>query len=283
MKWSPGRLDPDITMIFVQISDLHLRAGGLLKGVVDSQSALDACVDHILKLSPRPDFIIATGDLVQKAAKRDFDGLRRRLDRLGRLGLPVYVIPGNHDDRDMLRDAFADTDYMPADGFIHYAIDDYPLRLVAVDTVDPGRDGGKICAERLQWLDRTLAARPDTPTLVFMHHPPFRTGISFMDDDAFIGAGELQAVIEKHPQIERIICGHMHRDIVTSFAGRVASVAPSIVFQMVLDLNPGAPSAFVLEPPALPLFLWEGKDNGGLIGHMSAIGDFGPRHSFAAD
>ncbi len=267
-------------MIFVQISDLHLRAGGLLKGVVDSQAALDACIDHIGNLSPRPDFIIATGDLVQKAEKRDFDGLHRRL---GRLGLPVYVVPGNHDDRDLLRAAFADADYMPADGFIQYAIDDYPLRLIALDTADPGRDGGKICAERLQWLDQTLAARGHAPTLIFMHHPPFRTGISFMDEDAFIGAEELQAVIAKHPQVERIICGHMHRDIVTSFAGRVASVAPSIVFQMVLDLNPGAPSGFVLEPPALPLFLWEGKDNGGLIGHMSAIGDFGPRHSFAAD
>jgi 3',5'-cyclic AMP phosphodiesterase CpdA len=267
-------------MIFVQISDLHLRAGGLLKSVVDSQAALDVCIDHILGLNPRPDFIIATGDLVQKAAKRDFDGLRRRFERLD---MPVYVIPGNHDDRDMLRGAFADTDYMPADGFIQYAIDDYPLRLVAVDTVDAGRDGGKICAERLQWLDRTLAARGQAPTLIFMHHPPFKTGISFMDDDAFIGADELKAVIAGHPQIERIICGHMHRSIVTSFAGQVASVAPGVAFQMVLDLNPGAPSGFVLEPPALPLFLWRGKDNGGLVGHMSAIGDFGPRYSFAAD
>ncbi len=267
-------------MIFIQISDLHLSADGPLKGVVDSQAALDACIDHILELSPRPDFIIATGDMVQKADTRDFDGLHRRLDRLD---MPVYVVPGNHDDRDMLRDAFADKDYMPADGFINYAIDDYPLRLIALDTADRGRDGGKICAERLRWLERTLAERPDAPTIVFMHHPPFKTGISFMDDDAFIGAGKLQAVIEKHSQIERIICGHMHRNIVTSFAGRVASVAPGVAFQMVLDLNPGAPSGFVMEPPALPLFLWEGKDNGGLIGHMSAIGDFGPRHSFAAD
>ena len=266
--------------LIAQISDLHLRADGtLLNDRVDTVAALTACVEHLNGLSPRPDVVLATGDLVDEGRPEDFAALRRAFDRLE---MPVYVIPGNHDDREHLRAAFADNGYLPAEGeFLHYTVETFPVRLIGLDTVIPGACGGRMCEDRVRWLDDRLAEQPDRPTLVFMHHPPFVTGIGFMDDPAFDGAAPLERVVRGHPQVRQVVCGHVHRAIHTRWAGTAAAVAPSVVFQMALELNEGAPSAFVLEPPALSLYLWhEGADP---IGYTSPIDDFGPRHRFHPD
>lgn len=121
-------------MIIAQITDLHLRTDGrLLKGKVDSAAALDAAICHLNDMAPRPDLVLVTGDLVNKAHMQDYEGLRRELDRLE---MPSYVIPGNHDDRDMIRRHFDDIGYLPDDGeFLHYTIDqpEYPLLLIGLD------------------------------------------------------------------------------------------------------------------------------------------------------
>jgi 3',5'-cyclic AMP phosphodiesterase CpdA len=268
-------------MIFAQISDLHLRADGQkLKKIINSKKALAAAVSHLKTFKPAPDLVLATGDLVHKGTAKNYRALRRHLDKLK---LPVYVIPGNHDDRELLRDTFADWGYLPTEGkFLHYTVEDHPLRLIGLDTVNPGSDGGMICTQRLQWLDARLAEGPGRPTVIFMHHPPFKTGIGFMDRPFFMGAAAMEAVVRRHPQVERVICGHVHRPINLGWGGAVATVAPSIAFQISLALAPEAPSSSAVEPPALPIFLW--RPDTGIIGHMNVIGKFStinpaPQHS----
>lgn len=269
-------------MIIAQITDLHLRTDGRpLKGRVDSEAALNAAIEHLNRLEPRPDLVLVTGDLVNKARKQDYQGLRRKLDRLN---MPSYVIPGNHDERDMIRRYFGDCGYLPDDGdFLHYTIDDdrYPLRLIGLDSKRLGHDGGEMCDVRLRWLDDTLNRAPDRPSLIFMHHPPFVTGIGFMGVKRFEGGLEMEAIIARHNQVQRIVCGHAHRDVTVRWGGTVASIASSLVFQMSLDLRHGAKSSFVLEPPACAIYKWHEEQ--GLIAHRSVIGDFGPRHPFVVD
>ena len=266
-------------MIIAQISDLHFRTDGVkLKGVVCSVDALQRTIDHINATEPKPDLVLATGDLANKAYFQDYQSLRTMLDQFD---MPYFVIPGNHDSREMMRETFADHGYLPEDGFLHYTLEDYPLRMVGVDTKEDGREGGGLCAERLQWLDDTLSAAPDKPTLVFMHHPPFKTGISYMDKGHFTGTDEMSAIIRKHEQVERVICGHLHRTITKRFGGTVAAVCSSTAFQMCLDMRPGVDSGIVLEPPRLPMLLWNAEV--GLVGHTSLLGDFGPMHPFVRD
>ncbi len=269
-------------MIIAQITDLHLRTDGQpLKGRVDSVAALNAAIEHLNLLQPRPDLVLVTGDLVNKAHSQDYQGLRRELDRLD---MPSYVIPGNHDERHMIRRYFGDCGYLPEDGdFLHYTIEDehFPLRLIGLDTKRLGHDGGEMCTARLQWLDHTLSAAPERPTLIFMHHPPFVTGIGFMGVKRFDGGREMEAIIARHGQVQRVVCGHAHRDITVRWGGTVASVASSLVFQMSLDLREGAKSSFVLEPPACAIYKWHVDQ--GLIAHRSVIGEFGPRHPFVVD
>src|SRR5207245_3949899 len=93
------------------------------------------------------------------------------------LSMPVFVIPGNHDAREPMRDAFIADGYLPHEGFLHYAIEEHALRIIGLDTLVPGEAGGALCEDRLRWIDRALAAAPGRPTLVLMHHPPFATGI----------------------------------------------------------------------------------------------------------
>lgn len=267
-------------MLIAQISDLHVLAdGAALGGQVDTHAALAAAIDHIGALDPRPDLVLATGDLAQDGLPEDYALLRTAFDGLA---MPVYVIPGNHDNRNHLRAAFADCGYLPETGaFLHYTVDTDPLRLIGLDTVIQDEVGGQMCRERLQWLERRLSEQPERPTAIFMHHPPFATGIAFMDRPAFGGAAELEALVGRFPCVQLVTCGHVHRAIQTQWAGTLAAVAPSIVFQMALELAEDAPSAFVVEPPALSLHLWRGKGGPTIV--TSLIGDFGPRHRFHMD
>ena len=262
-------------MIIAQFSDSHLRPDGkLYKKTVDTEVALNACIEHLNSLDPLPDLALATGDLVQKADARSYRLLRTMLDRLK---MPVYVIPGNHDGRDRMREAFADAGYLPKKGFLHYVIEDRPLRLIGLDTHIPGEDGGELCPERLRWLEKRLT-EDQRPTALFMHHPPFATGMPYMDKHGFGGSNELEKLIARHVHVEWIMCGHLHRPITLRWAGTTASTAPSVTFQMHLNLRLGAPSGFVTEPPGCPLYVWSPDKR--LIAHMTMIGDFGPRHAF---
>ena len=199
---------------------------------------------------------------------------------LAPLAMPYFLIPGNHDSRDAMRAAFPDHIYLGRDGFMQYAVEDYPLRLVALDTLIPGGHGGRLCAERISWLAATLATAPDRPTMVVMHHPPFATGITFMDGFSLEDPDGLAAVIARHPQVERIACGHLHRPIGRRFAGTIAGTAPSTGAQIRLDLRPGERVRYRFEPPGYQLHLWQ--EGAGLVTHTAVLGDFPDPYPFVA-
>ena len=200
------------------------------------------------------------------------DQVQRHGHLLAPLRMPVLVIAGNHDSRAPLREVFAADGYFPPEGFLHYTVEDYPLRLVALDTSIPGENGGILCEERLGWLDATLSGAPDRPTLVLMHHPPFATGITYMDNYGFDNAAGLAEVVARHPQVERILCGHLHRTIDHRFAGTVAGTAPSTAHQIRLNLVPDPRISFIFEPPGYQLHLWQAET--GLITHTVVFGDW---------
>lgn len=255
-------------MLIAQISDMHLRADGdLLQGRVDTIQALADCVAHVNSVRPRPDLVLATGDLTDWGRAEDYQLLRRMLSDLA---MPSYVIPGNHDDRGALRAEFADMGYLPSDGdFLHYTIEEWPLRLIGLDTVIPGEVGGELCDARRHWLAERLAEQPQRPTALFMHHPPFPSGIVFLDTPPFGGGEETRALVARHPQVRQIMCGHIHRAIHLHWAGTCAAIAPSVVYQMNLALQPGAGLEPTADPPAITLYRWSAGT--GLIGYLSLI------------
>ena len=263
-------------MLLCQISDLHIKPDRKLAyRKVDTATMLERCVARILALPQVPDVVIATGDLVDFGTEAEYRLLR---GLLAPLTMPLYLLPGNHDAREGLRAVFDDHAYLRQWApFVQYAIDDHPLRIVALDTVVPGQGGGALCAERLAWLERTLAAQPWRPTVVALHHPPFAIGIGHMDRVGLAGIDDLAEVIARHPQVERLIAGHLHRPIVARFAGTVATVCPSPAHQVALDLDPQAPDDFVMEPPAFQLHRWDGRT---LVTHTAYVERFDGPYPF---
>jgi 3',5'-cyclic AMP phosphodiesterase CpdA len=113
-----------------------------------------------------------------------------------------------------------------------------------------------------------------------MHHPPFATGIAAMDRSGLRDPAAFAAVVARHRQIERILCGHLHRAIDRRFAGTVAGTAPSTAHQVRLDLDPGAPLQFIFEPPGYQLHFW--RDGAGLVSHTAIFGDWPGPYPFRA-
>ena len=156
---------------------------------------------------------------------------------LAPLKAPLYVLPGNHDDRRALRRNFG----VPggADEPVRYSVDLGPLRLVVLDTTRPGEDPGALEAEQLDWLDAELAAGPEMLTLLAMHHPPLVTGIPVWDELGLPNADRraLGDVIERHRQVRRLVTGHVHRTMTAELAGRGVLTVPSTYVQARLDFT----------------------------------------------
>ncbi|MCH1997414.1 phosphodiesterase, partial [Achromobacter xylosoxidans] len=179
-----------------------------------------------------------------------------------------------------LRAAFPDHGYLQGQGpFIQYAVETYPLRLLALDTVVPMKSHGELCDERLGWLAARLAEQPDRPTLVLMHHPPFQTGIEHMDDIGLLAGGpELESIVARYPRVERVLCGHLHRTIFRRFGGTIASTCPGTAHQLALELGPRPTLQYIMEPPGYQLHWWH---DGALVTHHAVIGEYPGPYPFA--
>ncbi|MBA2690403.1 MAG: phosphodiesterase [Burkholderiales bacterium] len=256
-------------MILLQISDLHIGLPGeLLSGVVDTAAALARAVDQISRLTAQPDGLLISGDLVNRGSPEEYSHLR---ELLAPLTMPIYVVPGNHDDRDNLRAAFADQLWLPKQGYLHYTVDDFPVRIIALDTVVPGAPGGMLDQARLGWLAERLQETHGKPTLIMMHHPPFKTGIRFMDAMGLRhGNADFVRLVARYPNVERIVCGHVHRASEARVGNSLAMTCPATCHQVSLEFDE-AIGGFTLEPPGFRLHWWNGEE---LISHSAAIGDF---------
>jgi 3',5'-cyclic-AMP phosphodiesterase len=247
--------------LLAQLSDPHIGAewaGG------DPVAGLAAAVESVQAMRRQPDAVLVSGDLADNAADAEYERVR---ELLAPLGAPLYVLPGNHDDRRALNRHFG----VPgADGEpVQYSVELGPLRLVVLDTTRPGEDPGRLDAERLGWLDAELATAPEAPTLLAMHHPPLVTGVPALDDFGLPAADRraLGDVVERHPQVRRLLGGHVHRTITAELAGRAVVTVPSTYVQA--RLNVGAErTEWAAEPAGFGL---HAVLDGELISHVQPV------------
>lgn len=264
---------PDRAMtLLVQLSDPHIREPGKLAyGRIQTAPYLAQAVDSIGRLPQRPDAIVITGDLTDFGRAAEYEHLQSLLAPLGDMAL--YLLPGNHDERQQLRASFPSHSYLGTDGFVQYSVPIGGLQLVTLDTVTPGASEGNLCQQRLDWLEAELDRQRHKPVVIAMHHPPFQTLIGHMDRIGLLtGAKELEAIVARYPNVERVICGHLHRSIQVRFGGTIAATIPSPAHQVCLDLAPDAASAWTLEPPGYALHAL--PQGGRLVSHMAASGTF---------
>jgi Icc protein len=247
--------------LLVQLSDPHIGADW---GGGDPVALLAAAVAAARALDPNPDAVLISGDLADHGADAEYEQVR---ELVAPLEAPLYVLPGNHDDRNALRRHFELPD---ADGaHVQYAAELGPFRLVVVDSQCSGKEHGELDADRLAWLDATLAAAPRTPTLLALHHAPVVTGIPVWDDLGVPPADRraFGEVVAAHPQVRRIVAGHMHRTVSAEVGGRNVFVAPSTYVQSRLEFG-AEEIELSADPPGFAVHAWV---DGELVSHVQPV------------
>jgi len=245
-------------MLIAQITDLHCKVDGKGENLgCDNNKNAARAIARINELSPRPDIVLATGDLATSGIPEQYEALSKILEPLE---VPLYLIPGNHDEHRPLLDAFSGKYGLVDDGhdYVRTVIENYQLRFVSLDTTVAGHHHGAIPQERASWLNHVLSEKPDKPTFIFMHHPPFNTGIWWMDRIGILdGLDRFADILSKHRQVVGITAGHLHRTIHSTFAGVPVTVAPTTCYSVELDVHvEGAPKV-TNEPPGMMMHLWQ--------------------------
>jgi len=261
-------------MLVAQISDLHIGISVDVdfrgdRATVDTATALAAAVSGLNNMATRPDVVVATGDLVADGKVEEY---QRFSELVASLEIPLILVPGNHDNRKALRTVFEDASYLRSEiEACYYVIDNPsdPLRLVCLDTLVADQHGGKLGEQQLDWLDRTLASS-NKPVLIFMHHPPIRTGIPMFDEMGCSDGDRLGEIVEKYPQVLAIGCGHVHRPIHAMWNGAMLHVAPSASYQYSLSMYENSLIVPTLESPACLLYHYQESKN--LVVHHCETG-----------
>jgi 3',5'-cyclic AMP phosphodiesterase CpdA len=239
-------------MLLAQITDLHL---GMESDDPDEPNTrrLRASLEAIFARRARPDALLVTGDLTEGRAA----SYQRLRAILAEFPAPAHLCIGNHDDRAAFLAAFPETPTVG--GFVQYAVEDGPVRLLVLDTSEEGRHGGGFCPARAAWLAERLAESA-RPTLLVLHHPPVATGLEWIDvgaQEAWIG--RLAEAVSGHGHVVGAVCGHLHRPIAAVWRGLPVSVCAATAPQLALDLSPVDPDApdgrplVVDQPPAFAL------------------------------
>ncbi len=262
-------------VLIAQMTDIHVGFAPDERPEELNLTRFRATLARLLNGPNRPDLLVLSGDITDHG---DPESFAKTAELLKDCPCPIIPLVGNHDSRAGLLSAFPQV--VPAEGgFLHYVVDaPLGLRIICLDTLEDGRHGGAFCEVRAAWLAARLAEAPDTPTLIFMHHPPVVAGIDWMDpasDEPWIT--RLREVLEGEHQVQAIHCGHLHRQITTRFAGITLGVTPSVAPLVAMDLNPidkDVPDnreLITTEPPTYALHRWDGA---ALVSHYERVGDW---------
>jgi Icc protein len=212
----------------LQLTDLHLQADpkAVLKGVCTRETLVD-----VLSLARERcqageyDFqhLVISGDLTHDERIESYQVLRELLgDWLSRCRL----IPGNHDDRALMRQVFPEQ-LPPRDDFISFSVAAGGWQLIGLDTHVAGEVHGKLGTRQLDWLSGELATHAGRPTVLFTHHPPVRVESAWLDGLGLRDADALLDLASAFPQVRAICSGHVHQEFSTILGDLQVLTAPS--------------------------------------------------------
>jgi Icc protein len=256
-------------MLIAHLSDLHaVPDAGATRAGFEADAALHNAFRALHALDPPPDLIVLSGDVAEEGEAQAY---ARTAERLRALKRPVVAVPGNHDsdaEFAVFLRALNAQSRLPAPPLC--SVRDFAaLRVIGLASQQPLTSAGALSDETLAWLDATLTDAPGRPTLIVVHHPPFRCGIGFMDRIRLVdGAAQLECIVAAHPQVLALLCGHHHRAMETLFGGRPCYVAPALSYAVSLDLRPGGEGGYTPEPAAFRLLHYDGRR---LVSHLAYV------------
>ena len=202
-------LSGQMSVRILQLTDCHLMADprAELKGIC-TRERFAGVLSDIATHHADVDLLVVSGDLTHDERPETYVAIREMLaEWLPRL----RVIPGNHDDREPLRQTFRDQIQQHAERLV-FVHDLGGWRLIGLDSHRPGELSGELGAEQLAWLDEQLGSEPLRPTGLFVHHPPISVNSVWLDRIGLIDADSLLTVLRRHAQVRFVSCGHVHQE-----------------------------------------------------------------------
>lgn len=240
----------------LQISDTHIvPEGALVSARLDTAVSLARLVARINSVRDQIgpiDALLVTGDLSDDGSAASYERFK---SLIAPLGLPTYVITGNHDARASMRAAFAEN--FPADGPLNWSQRVGDIHLIGLDTLVEGQGAGTLSSDSLAFLQNSLAQSEDAPVLLALHHPPFASGIGFMDDIGLTNRDALRDIIGNYKGKLRMVCGHIHSMMVTDVANHIALSAPSPCSTFAYDRRADASVGFHTQEDGCLLHRWD--------------------------
>lgn len=238
-------------MKFIHLTDTHVVGDGKLYGE-DPVERLHAAVASINSDHGDAEFVVLTGDLTHWG---DAAAYSRFSQEIRALSMPVHLMVGNHDDTSAFAIAFPDI-LRDQNGFVQTSFETVHGWFLLLDTKDATTHAGAYCSTRRDWLAHELD-RTDGAVHLFMHHPPFPTGIAAMDQIMLQDAEAFYDVIAPYQtRIRHLFFGHVHRAIFGNWHGISFSCMRGLNHQVALDLG-GTPDRIAgnFEPPAYGVVL----------------------------
>lgn len=232
----------------IHITDTHiLPPGEVLYDEVDTASHLRRTVKLINRLRPVPDVVMITGDLVEQANNVSYEHF---IELIRPLSMPTYVLPGNHDNPRLMSEVFAATPYFPAtSGTFQYAVEDFPFRILALNSRSEGTELPEFDELRLTWLAEQLV-QSDKPVLIALHHPPMKTGIELIDMGGSHWYQGLKSLLTEHDNVKLMICGHCHTDLFGHIGQVPVYMAGATAHQLVATRGLNIAPATIVAPAA---------------------------------
>jgi 3',5'-cyclic AMP phosphodiesterase CpdA len=196
-------------MKIIHLTDTHLVNKGTRLYGLDPYERLRLAIKDINQLHGDAQAAFITGDLTNWGEPAEYQAIS---EALMPLTVPLYLLLGNHDNRTNFKAVFPEAQ-LDTNGFVQSIVETSQGRMILLDTLQEGTGAGWLCKNRLDWLDIQLSEARDSIYL-FMHHPPFDIGISWLDHIGLVQKAEFEAVISPYKsRIRQIFFGHVHRPI----------------------------------------------------------------------
>jgi Icc protein len=246
-------------VLIAQLTDLHCLAEGSAEPYfADNNGRAREAVARLNAEQPAPAVVLGTGDLTNDGTPGDLAVL---VDVIGDLALPFLPLPGNHDEPAALKAAFPDVPWADAP-HASWSVPLGAVHVIGLDSTRAGHHGGEFDPARERWLQAALDAA-EAPVLLALHHPPFASGIAWMDVP-FPGADRLATVIGEHAggpnRVTKVIVGHLHRPVTTAIAGVPVQTGMSTAQHVALDLSPKSTPRLIDDPVGYQLHWWNGAE-----------------------
>jgi Icc protein len=233
----------------VQLTDCHLFSdpAGNVRGIA-TWPRLHAVLRELHRRTPDFDLLVVTGDTAHDEARATYEAVR---EALGGWVPRLRIVPGNHDDRALLRRLFPES-CGDAGERVTFHAGSPGWQLIGLDSQLTGETPGALGGEQLAWLRSRLEAAPGLDTLLFVHHPPIEVGSPWLDEIGLQDADALGLLLHEHPQVRLVACGHVHQETSSSLAGASVHTTPAVGPQFrphtaLLEIDPGPPGYRVIE------------------------------------